>query len=134
MRQKINILLSIFTLSFGLFFITAPTMAAAAPVDPLEAACVKSDGTVINSPNCPKTTENPLIGPDGVLMKVARIIAIIAGLVAVIIIIVSGIRYMTANGDPKKAGDAKNAVIGALIGLVIIALSSLIIMFVIKRI
>ena len=130
MRQKINILLSIFTLSFGLFFITAPTMAAASPVDPLEAACK----TAPNSPNCPKTTENPLTGPNGVLMKVTRIIAVIAGVVAIIIIVLSGIRYMTSNGDPKKAGDAKNAVIGALIGLVIIALSSLIIMFVIQRI
>ena len=51
------------------------------------------------------------------------IIAGIAGVVAFIIIIISGIRMITASGDPKKLEGARNSVLFALIGLAVIALA-----------
>lgn len=51
------------------------------------------------------------------------IIASIAGVVAFIIIIVSGIRMITAAGDPKKLEGARSGVFFALIGLAVIALA-----------
>lgn len=43
-----------------------------------------------------------------------------AGTVAVIIIVVAGFMYTTSGGDPAKLTRAKNAILGAVIGLVVI--------------
>ena len=47
-------------------------------------------------------SSNPLIGPNGLLLKISFIIATIAGIAAVIVIIVSGLRFITSGGDPAK--------------------------------
>lgn len=54
----------------------------------------------------------------------------IAGIVAVIFMIIGGITYMTSAGDPAKLQKAKRTLIYAGIGLVIVALSAVIINFV----
>lgn len=77
---------------------------------------------------------NPISGSDGLLIKITNIVAIIAGAAAVIVIIVGGIKYITAGGDPNKAAEARKAVINALVGLLIIVLARTIIAFVIKHI
>ena len=77
--------------------------------------------------------ENPLTGTSGTLYKVSLIIAIVAGIAAVIVIIVSGIRYMTSSGDTQKVSSAKSTLIGTIAGLIIIVLAQTIITFVVKR-
>lgn len=47
----------------------------------------------------------------------------IAGFVAVVMLIIAGVRYMTAGGDPQKAASARGTILNALIGL-LIALSA----------
>lgn len=54
------------------------------------------------------------------------IIAIIGGL-AVIFIVIGGIRYILAQGDPKATDSARNQITGALIGLVIALLAVVIV-------
>lgn len=76
---------------------------------------------------------NPLYGPDGVLIKVADIVAYVAGAAAVIIIIIGSLQYITSGGDSNKASSAKSTITGALIGLVIIATAGVIINFVIGK-
>ncbi len=55
----------------------------------------------------------------------------VAGLIAVIVIIVGGIQYITAGGDPSKVAKAKNAILYAVIGLIIVILAAVITNFVI---
>ena len=52
-----------------------------------------------------------------------------AGFVAVVFIIIGGIRYITSGGDPKQAGSARQVITYALIGLVLILLSFTIVNF-----
>ncbi len=52
--------------------------------------------------------------------------AIFGGLLAVIMVIFSGYRYMTSYGDPEKLADAKNVLEQALIGLGLLILAALI--------
>ncbi|MBQ7202034.1 hypothetical protein IJS18_01430 [Candidatus Saccharibacteria bacterium] len=54
----------------------------------------------------------------------------VAGIVAVIFIIVGGVGYMTSAGDPSKLQKAKKTILYAVIGLIIVALSAVIINFV----
>ena len=43
----------------------------------------------------------------------------IAGVIAVIVIAISGFRYVVSQGDPTNTAKAKNAIIYALIGLAV---------------
>ena len=120
----------------GFVFVVGITPSSVAAYDPLTSACDKTTGTgTTDSPTCTsRTSTNPLTGNDGLLLKITRVIAVIAGITAIIVIISSGARYMTAGGDSQKAAGARNALIGALVGLFVISLSTLIINFVLSRI
>jgi hypothetical protein len=78
--------------------------------------------------------DNPVSGTNGVILKITKIVAYIAGAAAVIVIMVGAIRYITAGGSAEKASSAKSTVINAMIGLAIIVLAASIISFVLNRI
>lgn len=73
-----------------------------------------------------------LFGDNGVFKKVTNTILYIVGIIAVIMLIIGGIRYVTSGGDAKKVTDAKNTVLYAIIGLVIAFLAFAIVNFVIS--
>jgi len=116
-----------------LFILVTPMSAAAAIYNPLGNAC-NSGGGVAGSDNCHAGATDPLSGPNGALMRVSLIISILGGIVAVIILLVASLMFVTSNGDPQKAASARSAVIGAVIGLVIIATAESIVIFVLKNV
>ncbi len=103
------------------------TAAAAAPFS--DACSIK--GTA-NSSVCGQADNktNPLVGPNGVLINVTHIVAIIAGAVAVVIIIVAAFRFISSQGEADKTAQARQTIIGAVIGLVIIVLAQALITYV----
>ena len=64
--------------------------------------------------------------------KIVNIFSIVVGAVAVIMIIFGGFRYITSGGDTNKVGGAKNTLIYAIVGLIIVALAQVIVHFVIN--
>ena len=72
-----------------------------------------------------------LFGNTGVFKQVTNTILYIVGIVAVIMLIIGGIKYVVSGGDSKKVTDAKNTILYAIIGLVIAFLSYAIVRFVI---
>lgn len=72
-----------------------------------------------------------LFGNSGVFKQVTNTILYIVGIIAVIMLIIGGIRYVISGGDAKKVTDAKNTVLYAIIGLVISFLAFAIVNFVI---
>jgi hypothetical protein len=116
-----------------LLFLTVPAVASAA-YNPLGGACkVGGDNSPKSSTACTASSSDPISGPNGELAKVSLIIATITGVAAVIVIIVGGIQYVTSAGDSSKAASARNMIIGALVGLVIIAAAQGILMFVLSK-
>ena len=73
-----------------------------------------------------------LFGDTGIFRQITNVILYIVGIVAVIMLIVGGIRYVVSGGDAKKVTDAKNTVLYAIIGLVIAFLAFAIVNFVIS--
>ena len=74
---------------------------------------------------------------NGLTDKIAGIVnAIIGvlGIVAVVVIILGGISYMTSNGDSTKVKKAKDTILYGVIGLVIVILSAAIVNFVIFKV
>jgi hypothetical protein len=112
----------------------SPSPAVYADKDILQDAC--ATGAASQSAACKSKTssaQSPLTGSDGFLMKISRLLAVIAGVVAVIIIAISGFKYMTSGGDAQQASSAKRTLLGAIIGLAVIVLAQAIISFVIRR-
>jgi heme/copper-type cytochrome/quinol oxidase subunit 2 len=61
-------------------------------------------------------------------------IYIVAGFVAIIVIVIGGIRYATSAGDSSSVQSAKNTVQYAVVGLVVIIMAAAITDFVIKNV
>lgn len=80
---------------------------------------------------CDGCPEN-LFGDTGVFKQITNTILYIVGIVAVIMLIVGGVKYVISGGDAKKVTDAKNTVLYAIIGLVIAFLAFAIVNFVIS--
>lgn len=57
----------------------------------------------------------------------------IAGLIAVAFVIVGGAKYITSQGEPDKASQARGAIINALIGLVIAIVAAALVSFIGNR-
>jgi uncharacterized membrane protein len=70
---------------------------------------------------------------DRLVDNVINILSLVVGVVAVIMIIIGGMRYITSNGDSGQVGNAKNTILYAVIGLVVVALAQIIVRFVVNR-
>ena len=69
-----------------------------------------------------------------VTRDIINILSIIVGVVAVIMIIVGGFRYITSGGSDTSVTGAKNTILYAIIGLVIVALAQVIVHFVLRNV
>lgn len=79
---------------------------------------------------CEGCPEN-LFGETGVFHQITSTIIYIIGVIAVIMLIWGGLRYVLSGGDAKKVTDAKNTVLYAIIGLIVAFLSYAVVLFVI---
>ena len=101
--------------------------------------CV-SQGTDLNAGNngatscTPADTQQANTNINDIIRTVINIFSIVVGVVAVIMIIVGGFRYITSGGDSSNVSSAKNTIIYALIGLVIVALAQFIVQFVLNKV
>lgn len=66
--------------------------------------------------------------------NILNLVFMIGGMVAVIMVIVAGIYYSLSLGDPAKTAKAKNVIIYAVVGLVIMTLAVSITKFILGRI
>lgn len=69
----------------------------------------------------------------GAARGIVNLISIIVGIIAIIMIIYGGFRYITSGGDSGRVGNAKNTLIYAIVGLIIVALAQIIVRFVLTQ-
>lgn len=62
-----------------------------------------------------------------------RIFQVIVGIIAFVMIIIAGQRFITSGGDPAKVTSARNTIIFSVVGVVIIALAEVIIQFALNQ-
>ncbi len=72
-------------------------------------------------------------GITNLITSVVNIFSLIVGMVSVIMIIYGGFRYITSGGDSGKVSGAKNTIIYAVIGLVIVVLAQVIVKFILDK-
>ena len=64
---------------------------------------------------------------SGFIMKIINIALAVAGLIAVLFLIIGGFRYITSAGNEETAEQAKKIITNAIIGIVVIILSFVIV-------
>lgn len=62
----------------------------------------------------------PITSASGTMTGLLNTTYWLAGIIAIIIIIIAGFMYVTSTGDAAKVAKAKNAILYAIIGLIII--------------
>ena len=131
MLRKLSALILIALALSGLTAVLQPITVGA--VGPFDVAC-QTGGA--NSSVCKAKSQpnNPLTGSDGILTKVANLLALVGGVMVVIVIIIGGIKYITSNGDSSATASAKNTIIYGVVGLVVIILARGIVSFVVTKI
>lgn len=119
---------------------------AAAPVS-ARAFDPFGSGVCDNGPNganasaaCHANGSDPIAGSNGILLKIANIIAYLGGAIAIIMILVASIRFITSGSDVSTGSrtdtdveEAKRTVASAMIGLAVIILAKLIITYVVRK-
>lgn len=65
------------------------------------------------------------------LQTILQILFAILGALAVLFIVIGGLRYVVSNGDPQAMGKAKSTIMYAVIGLVVSIFAEAIVTFVI---
>ncbi len=66
------------------------------------------------------------------LSKIVPVLLFAAGFIAIIMIVIAGLSYVTSGGDEKKIESAKNTIIYAVAGLIIAVLAYAITKFVLR--
>ena len=86
--------------------------------------CVDSAG---NTTPCGENELNSLIA------TIVNIFSIVVGIAAVLMIIYGGFRYITSGGDSGNVTSAKNTIIYAIVGLIIVAFAQFIVKFILSK-
>jgi hypothetical protein len=64
-------------------------------------------------------TPGDLLGDAGIFTTIVNILLFIIGALAVIMIIIGGLRYAISGGDAKAVSAAKNTILYAIVGLIV---------------
>lgn len=126
-----RILLSL-VVAFGLIAIPLPATAQQQILDDIDAQCAQAPESAVCKDRNPGS--NPVSGSDGIILQVTRFVAYITGTIAVIIMIIAGIRFITSHGDPQSVTSARNTILYAVIGLIVIVLAQALVAFIINNI
>lgn len=105
--------------------------------NPAKAACKSSGGEWKMLPGDTKERchTNTAKGPSlpKTIEYIIDLLLFLAGSIAIIVIVIAGLRYVTSSGDPQTASKAKNTIIYAIVGLVVAILSYAIVNFILDR-
>jgi cytochrome bd-type quinol oxidase subunit 2 len=95
--------------------------------------CKGADLKLSGNADCEASTGDASNKLDSLITDIVNIFSVVVGVVAVIMIIYGGFRYITSGGDSGNVTNAKNTILYALVGLVIVALAQFIVKFVLSK-
>lgn len=110
----------------GLSFAVAPSAFAACDTNNLSlssgADCAQGNGQA-----------NNLFNQGGVFQTVTNILLFLIGAIAVIMLIIGGVRYVISGGDQAQVTAAKNTILYAIVGIVVAFLAYAAVNFVLSQ-
>ena len=121
----------LFTLaaSLGLLMPAAIPAMASAAVEIQDNLC-KGASFDATDADCTVEADESKTNITNYIATAINIFSIVVGIIAVVMIIIGGVKYITSGGDAGNVTGAKNTILYAIIGLVVVALSQVIVQFV----
>ncbi|MBP9853184.1 MAG: hypothetical protein QG629_892 [Patescibacteria group bacterium] len=140
-RKKLQIVAASLVMAFGLLAAPVAVMVPSVSAESTAVDCAKQgtnfDFNNIDANGCggDKSLDN---GPggrgiEGTIKRIINFFSVLVAVVSVIMIIWGGFKYVTSGGESNNVSSAKNTIIYALVGLVIVALAQFIVQFVLKN-
>jgi hypothetical protein len=126
MLVKIKNMILAVTVMFGLSFMFVPSVTFA------QNSTKVCEGVTLTGAGCDDQASQ--VAVEGIVTVIINILSLIVGVVSVIMIIVGGFNYVLSGGDSTKVGNAKNTILYAIVGLVIVALAQAIVVFVLNNV
>jgi hypothetical protein len=68
------------------------------------------------------------------IINIINALLVLAAIAAIVFVIIGGVRYVTAQGDEDAVAQAKNTIIYAIIGIIIIILAAVIVNFFVAQV
>jgi hypothetical protein len=133
MSNKIKILILLSTI-FLLGFIGLTPIQSLAAVDCSQPNLTTQEAIQCGTNSAGGNQGNASDKVNGTIRTFINLLTAAVGVAAVIMIIVGGFRYITSGGASEKVTSAKNTILYAVIGLVVVALAQVIVRFVLFRV
>lgn len=132
---KINIIAAIFILvaACGASIVMSPSLSAQGIKSQI---CGGSDLSLAEQKDSTACADNAAATGtlDTLIKNIVNVLSVIIGILAVIFIIIAGFKFITSGGDSGKVTSARNTVIYAIVGLIIVALAQVIVRFVLDKV
>lgn len=127
MKLLKNIILTLAVSLFGFSLIGAGNAGALSP-SPVVASASKTAACaglteLDNTQDC----NNKGAGVTNIVAAAVKILSFIAGIAAIIMVLISGFKYITSGGDAGKVSSAKNTLIYALVGIAVAAVAQVLV-------
>ena len=116
------------------------TIAAPLAVGGLASAQQYNGQTSLNTYGCNGSTASSsgnCAGAQGslntLITNILNVFSWVVGIVAVLMIIIAGFRYIVSGGESGGVTGAKNAILFAIVGIVIVAIAQIVVQFVLTK-
>jgi len=90
-----------------------------------------SGSTVCQDVNQQTSKNNVFVS---IIKTVINFISVLVGIASVIIVVISGFKFVASGGDAKKVEEAKKSLVGVVIGIVVVILAQTIVIFVLDKV
>lgn len=90
-----------------------------------------NDGADKTDPNADTGSASERV--NSTIRLVINVFSLVVGVISVIMIIIGGLKYITSGGEAGNITGAKNTILYAIIGLVVVALAQVIVKFVLEK-
>ena len=136
MLKKLKSMILGLSYAFALLFPVAVAVPAYAQTPPpltndIHKNLCKGSNLDLSNSSCPDDTNSSV---SALIKKIINILSVLIGAIAVVMVIIGGFRYITSAGNPEQAKGARNTILYAIIGLVIVALAQIIVHFVLNSV
>lgn len=135
MKRQFSTWLAGFLMSIILMLgLAAPALAQDAQQQINNGLCAGSNLQFTDNPGqCTVAGGDATSRINDIIHTIVNLLSAVVGVVAVIMIIVGGFRYITSGGNDTSVTSAKNTILYAIIGLVVVALAQLIVRFTLSK-
>ena len=129
MIQKVKAI--VLAIALNLSFISGLGMSAVYAQSTNEINCGAQGNITGTGCASPNTADNTI---NNTIKRAIQIFQVIVGLISVFMLIFGGLKYITSGGESSGITGAKNTILYAVIGLVVVALAQVIVQFVLNRV